>query len=292
MIRSMTAFAGTTRETAEFSLSWEIRSVNHRYLEIKQRLPEALRDMENAVREACRNQLERGKVDISLRYAPAETTTYLNKEKVQQLADLSRQIGDVFLHAGTVSPLEVMHLPGVLSSDEPDLAPVKTTALELLDAALQELVANREREGATLKQFLEQRLDGVENQVAMVREALPNILSEQRDKARELAQSLAQTDPERLEQALVELSRKMDVDEELDRLEAHIKEMHYQLDQPPASGIQQKKSLGRRLDFLMQEFNREANTLGSKSAHLATTNAAVELKVLIEQMREQIQNIE
>lgn len=294
MIRSMTAFASAHTSTNQFTLMLEIRSVNHRYLELNQRLPDNLRELETRFRERCRQRLERGKIDISLRYQLLDGALplSLNRERVQQLADITREAGDIVLHAAPISLTDILQLPGVLETPEADIDPIKQAALALLDDALDTLLANREREGASLKQFIEQRLQGVEEQLALVRQKLPLIISERRDAIRQQAEELAETNPERLEQALVDLLQKLDVDEELSRLEAHIKEARFQLNQPHADSAQNKKSLGRRLDFLMQEFNREANTLGSKSAAVDTTQAAIELKVLIEQMREQIQNIE
>lgn len=294
MIRSMTAFASNRTQNDAFSLSWEIRSVNHRYLELSQKLPEALRELETPLRERCRARLERGKIDIFLRYLPTHNTACLslNQAKIHELADLTRQAGDIVLHAAPISLTELLQYPGVLETSEPDMEPIKQVALDQFDAALDQLVANREREGASLKAFLDARLDRVTALVVDVRQLLPTLIEARRTKIREQAQDLANTNPERLEQALVELLQKLDIEEELSRLEAHVKEARFQLDQPPAESAQNKKSLGRRLDFLMQEFNREANTLGSKSNAVETTQAAVELKVVIEQMREQIQNIE
>lgn len=293
MIRSMTAFASAALNADSHHLGWEIRSVNHRYLEINQKLPDALRDLEGEVRERCRARLERGKVDIFLRYQSGNAGALsLNRERVQQLAELTREAGDLILHAGAVSLTDILQFPGVLASSDVDMAPIRQQALTLFDQALDALIANREREGAELKRFIEARLDQVEAQVAKVREVLPAIIDEKRNSIRTQAQELAATNPERLEQSLVDLLQRLDVEEELSRLDAHVKEARFQLDQPPATNAADKKSLGRRLDFLMQEFNREANTLGSKSSAVATTAAAVELKVIIEQMREQIQNIE
>lgn len=294
MIRSMTAFASNRINHDHFNLSVEVRSVNHRYLEINQRLPDALRELETWFREQCRARLERGKVDITLRYQPAESTAKLalNAALVKQLAEVTREAGDLILHAGQVSLTDILRFPGVLESHEPDLEPVLANAQTLFVAALDQLVANREREGAELKQFIDDRLDQVLVQVERVRRVLPDIVEQKRASLREQVQELTETNPERLEQALVDVLQRLDVEEELSRLETHVKEARFQLGQAPADHAQNKKSLGRRLDFLMQEFNREANTLGSKSSAVETTQAAVELKVLIEQMREQIQNIE
>lgn len=294
MIRSMTAFASNRISHDDFNLSLEIRSVNHRYLELNQRLPEQLRELETAFRERCRDKLERGKVDITLRYQPVESTAklVLNTELVSQLADVTREAGDIILHAGQVSLTDILRFPGVLETSEPDLEPVIAAANTLFENALDQLVANREREGAELKQFIEERLEQVLAQVAKVRQVLPAMVEQKRVELREQVQELVEANPDRLEQSLVDMLQRMDVEEELSRLEAHVKEARFQLNQPPANSAQNKKSLGRRLDFLMQEFNREANTLGSKSSAVETTQAAVELKVVIEQMREQIQNIE
>lgn len=293
MIRSMTAFARAAQETEAFSLSWEIRSVNHRYLEINQKLPDSLRDLEGDIRERCRQCLERGKVDIFLRLQAAQTDAIsLNRTRLEQISGLLREAGDLILHAGAVSLTEILQFPGVIETASTDMAPLRAAALALFDQALAQLIANREREGAELKAFMEARLRQIEAEVSHVRAALPAIIDERRNALRTQAQELAATNPERLEQALVDLLQRLDVEEELSRLTAHVKEARFQLDQATPTGAGDKKSLGRRLDFLMQEFNREANTLGSKSSAVTTTRAAVELKVIIEQMREQIQNIE
>ncbi|BAP13063.1 MAG: hypothetical protein AOY29_10570 [Alcanivorax borkumensis] len=287
MICSMTAFARADRPLEGYGLVWEIKAVNHRYLEVSPRLPDALRSLENAVRERCRKRLARGKVEITLRYQQDESDAALelNEPLVKQLSDISRRVGDLVQHSGQVNPMEILRHPGVLSTRQLDVALLQRESLTLLDEALQSLIDTRSREGEQLGKLIEERLDGIIVQVEIVKAAIPRIKEAQRERLRSRIQDVIDSpDPDRLEQELVLLAQKMDVDEELDRLLTHVTEVRRIL----------KKGghIGRRLDFLMQELNREANTLGSKSVDSETTAAAVELKVLIEQMREQIQNIE
>ena len=209
----------------------------------------------------------------------------LNENLVKRLSDAARRVGDLVLHAGQVNPLEILRFPGVLSTREVDTATLHTEALAALEEALDALIATRDREGEQLARMVRERLDGVGEQVARIRQALPAIREALRDRLRQRVQEAVENpDPERLEQELVLAAQKMDVDEELDRLETHVAEVR--------RVVEKGGQVGRRLDFLMQELNREANTLASKSVDAETTAAAVELKVLIEQMREQIQNIE
>ena len=287
MICSMTAFARADRHLQGYSLAWEIKSVNHRYLEVSPRLPDALRGLENGVREKCRKALARGKVEVTLRYQQddSEASLELNETLVKQLSDVSRRVGDIVQHPGQVNPMEILRYPGVLSSQELDVELLQREALSLLDEALQALIDTRAREGEQLGKLIEDRLDGIGTQVEIVKAAIPRIKEAQRERLRHRIQEVVESpDPDRLEQELVLLAQKMDVEEELDRLITHVAEVRRIL----------KKGghIGRRLDFLMQELNREANTLSSKSIVADTTRCAVELKVLIEQMREQIQNIE
>ncbi|MCG8391832.1 MAG: YicC family protein [Pseudomonadales bacterium] len=287
MICSMTAFARADRHLQGYSLAWEIKSVNHRYLEVSPRLPESLRALENAVREKCRNALARGKVEVTLRYQQddSDASLELNEELVKQLSDVSRRVGDIVQHPGQVNPMEILRYPGVLSSKELDVELLQTESLSLLDEALTALVDTRRREGEQLANLITDRLDGIGTQVDIVKAAIPRIKDAQRERLRNRIQDVIDSpDPDRLEQELVMLAQKMDVDEELDRLLTHVTEVRRILNKGG--------HIGRRLDFLMQELNREANTLASKSVDSETTAAAVELKVLIEQMREQIQNIE
>ncbi|HSJ49377.1 MAG TPA: YicC/YloC family endoribonuclease [Gammaproteobacteria bacterium] len=288
MIRSMTAFARAEADTDLGALAWELRSVNHRYLEVSLRLPEELRGLEPAVRERVGRSLGRGKVDCSLRYRPAADTNaplQLDPEVVERVGRACAEIGVQLGQIAPLNPLELLRWPGVQRDTERDLTPLAETAGGLLDQALEELRATREREGAQIHELLTSRCATMEELVAAERARLPQVRARLRDKlGARLAELQAQVDQDRLEQELVFLAQKMDVDEELDRLEGHIAEVRRVLERP--------EPVGRRLDFLMQEFNREANTLGSKSADTDTTRTAVELKVLIEQMREQVQNVE
>ena len=287
MICSMTAFARADRHLQGYSLAWEIKSVNHRYLEVSPRLPDALRGLENGVREKCRKALARGKVEVTLRYQQddSEASLELNETLVKQLSDVSRRVGDIVQHPGQVNPMEILRYPGVLSSQELDVELLQREALSLLDEALHALIDTRAREGEQLGKLIEDRLDGIGTQVEIVKAAIPRIKEAQRERLRHRIQEVVESpDPDRLEQELVLLAQKMDVEEELDRLVTHVAEVRRIL----------KKGghIGRRLDFLMQELNREANTTASKSVDSETTAAAVELKVLIEQMREQAANVE
>lgn len=287
MICSMTAFARVQRDLPEGSLVWELKSVNHRYLDVSPRLPELFRDQDNAVREHIREQLARGKVEATLRFVAGEQGDglRLNEPLVDELARLTRRIGDLVQHPGTVDPMDVLRYPGVLSAPDPDTDALGGQALALLDEALEKLVENRRREGEALRQVVLEKLDAVAREVSRVREIMPSVLQSMRRRLEERIRDITDSpDPERLEQEIVFLAQKMDVEEELDRLDTHVDEVR--------RVVTEGGTVGRRLDFLMQELNREANTLASKSAAADTSQAAVELKVLIEQMREQIQNIE
>ena len=287
MICSMTAFARADRHLEGFSLAWEIKSVNHRYLEVSPRLPDTLRALENGARDKCRQALARGKVEITLRYQQIDSDVELelNETLVKKLSDVSRRVGDLVQHSGQVNPMEILRYPGVLSSQELDVELLQKEALSLLDEALKALIDTRAREGEQLGNLILDRLDGIMTQVEIVKAAIPRIKEAQRERLRKRIQDVVESpDPDRLEQELVMQAQKMDVDEELDRLVTHVSEVR--------RIVTKGGHIGRRLDFLMQELNREANTLASKSVDSETTAAAVELKVLIEQMREQIQNIE
>jgi uncharacterized protein (TIGR00255 family) len=287
MLRSMTAFARATARLPLGESCWEIRSVNHRYLEINVRLPEEWRWLEILVRDSISRRLNRGKVDCNLKIsnASSEGSFNLNLTLVQQLLNAAAQINQLTGYNQPLSPLEILRLPNVLENPTPDAEILKENLMQILEVALNEMVAYREREGEQIYQMIEQRCQAIGEEVAKVREQLPLILATQREKLLnrlgELQQSLNQ---ERLEQEMVFLAQKIDVSEELDRLDAHLVEMK--------KNLNSSQPTGRRLDFLMQEFHREANTLGSKSVHTSTTLASVNLKVLIEQMREQIQNVE
>jgi uncharacterized protein (TIGR00255 family) len=287
MLRSMTAFASAEADTGHGALSIELRSVNHRYLELGLRLPEELRSLEPVVRERVAARLSRGKVDLGVRYKPAtanEAGITLDEELVGRLSETAQALAARFPQLN-VDFVSLLGWPGVMLDRDTDQESLRAEALALLDTALGEMVAAREREGERLGGFLRDRLDAIEKIVADVRAHLPEVREALRarfdTRIAELKQPL---EPGRVEQEVVLQMQRIDVDEELDRLTAHIAEARRNLDL--------KEAVGRRLDFLMQEFNREANTLGSKAADPRTTKAAVELKVLIEQMREQVQNLE
>ncbi|MEO8672218.1 MAG: YicC/YloC family endoribonuclease [Tahibacter sp.] len=287
MIRSMTAYASAESTTALGVLSCELRSVNHRYLELSPRLPEELRSIESILRERVAAKLTRGKVDVGMRLRAqggAGAALEFNEPLLAQLEQAATRLAARFPGMAT-DFVSLLGVDGVLVKADVDQTVVQTEALALLDRALDDMVATREREGARLAVFIGERLDGVDRVVAQVRAWLPDIRAALRAKLDLRLADFKQTgDPARFEQELVLQLSRIDVDEELDRLSAHLAETRRILKLPDANG--------RRLDFLMQEFNREANTLGSKSVDQRTTQAAVELKVLIEQMREQVQNIE
>lgn len=287
MIHSMTAFARAEQAGANGTLSWELRSVNHRYLEPHLRLPESFRDLEGAVREVLRNGLSRGKVECTLRFSDdnAGKALQVDLERAAQLVAAAESVAGLIKQPAALNPLEVLGWPGVLVADAADPQALNQSAMSLFTEALTELKNGREREGAELAKLLNERLDSILEQVVALRELVPQMLAGQRQKILDrCAEMQAELDPQRLEQELVILAQKSDVAEELDRLSTHVSEVRRVL----KTGGQ----AGRRLDFLMQELNREANTLGSKAFDTRSTQAAVNLKVLIEQMREQVQNIE
>ncbi|WP_394560217.1 YicC/YloC family endoribonuclease [Aquipseudomonas alcaligenes] len=287
MVHSMTAFARVEGAEANGTLSWELRSVNHRYLEPHLRLPEAFRDLEGAVREALRQGLSRGKVECTLRFAEenAGKSLQVDETRARQLVAAAEQIAALIQQPAPLNPLEVLAWPGVLVADASDPQALNAAALKLFEQALGELKSGRAREGAELAKLLNERLDNILEEVAALRVLIPEMLANQRQKIEtRFAEMQAELDPQRLEQELVLLAQKSDVAEELDRLSTHVTEVRRVL---KAGG-----AAGRRLDFLMQELNREANTLGSKAFDPRSTQSAVTLKVLIEQMREQVQNIE
>ncbi len=288
MPRSMTGFARIEKPFPWGTITWEIRSVNHRYLELQFRLPEGFRALEPSLREILRNTLQRGKVDISLNIQlepKASPNISLNQARVQQIAAACEEITHHVPHCNAINPLDILSWPGVQTAPEINIEARQTAALESFKEPLKLLVDHREREGLELAKHIMRRLESINQQVTQVRGDLPRILQQQREKMQtKIALLNVELDSERLEQEIVLMAQKADVDEELDRLDTHIIEVKLTLTQD--------NSLGRRLDFLMQEFNREANTLSSKSIVSDTTQAAIELKVLIEQIREQVQNIE
>ncbi|MBW2957600.1 YicC/YloC family endoribonuclease [Hafnia paralvei] len=287
MIRSMTAYARREIKGNWGSAAWELRSVNQRYLETYIRLPEQFRSLEPVVRERLRTRLTRGKIECNLRFEldpNAQSSMILNEKLAKQLVEAANWV-KMQSDEGEINPLEVLRWPGVMSAAEQDLDVISTELMAALELAIDDFIDAREREGNALKAMIEQRLEGVSAEVAKVRQQMPEILQWQRERLlSKLEEAQVQLENNRLEQELVLMAQRVDVAEELDRLEAHVKETYVIL--------KKKEAVGRRLDFMMQEFNRESNTLASKSINADVTASAIELKVLIEQMREQIQNIE
>ncbi|MFK7815159.1 MAG: YicC/YloC family endoribonuclease [Gammaproteobacteria bacterium] len=288
MLCSMTGFARVEDVCDQGNVSWELRSVNHRYLEINLRLPEEIRRIEPQLRKLLQSKLARGKVDCTFRYQLAEAQTAALEINEPLLESLIKQINHVNAKLPQATPAEAVDLlawPGVVRTAETDMNSFHATCLELFKNATEQLVEMRGTEGERLKGMLQERCDEIKNIVKRVRERYPQVLEAIKQKQQQRIDELnVDMDQQRFEQELVYASQKLDVAEELDRLDSHLTEMQTIFDR--------KDPIGRRLDFLMQEFNREANTLASKSADIETTQAAVDLKVLIEQMREQVQNIE
>ncbi|MFT6463904.1 MAG: hypothetical protein ACJARL_000691 [Halopseudomonas sp.] len=284
----MTAFSRCELSTDQGNLAWEIRSVNHRYLEPSLRMPEAFRELEGPLRERLRKEFARGKLECTLRFNPADQNVdslQLNQPLVTQLLAAARQVSQQLDNPAPINPLEVLAWPGVLGGAQDHQAEMTVQAHKLFEQAVAELKTQRAREGAELKKLLEERLEAISERVETLREMMPSLLAAHRQKLIDrFNEARLELDGTRVEQELVLLAQKIDVAEELDRLDTHVTETRHVL-----GG---KAAMGRRLDFLMQEFNREANTLGSKAIDSRSTQAAVDLKVYIEQMREQVQNIE
>ena len=288
MLHSMTGFARESAETTIGTLTWEIRAVNHRYLDVQFKLPEDLRPKEQAFRQQASSSLGRGKVECALYFRRAfdqnnemQIDTDLVELIGNRISDLTAKLPNV----AAVNPIEILRWPGVIQQADVDVEPLVDEASSLLDKALAAIGKMRSSEGARIAAMLESRCAEIESIAKSVRTRMPEVLAAARAKQKERLAGLdVEADPARLEVELALLATKIDVDEELDRLESHLVEIR--------DALGSKKPVGRRLDFLMQELNREANTLGSKSADTETTKAAVDLKVLIEQMREQIQNVE
>ncbi|MCG9738764.1 YicC family protein [Shewanella insulae] len=287
MIQSMTAYARIEHKAQWGTASWEIRSVNQRYLETYLRLPEQLRSLEPVLRDRLRKRLNRGKIEVNLRYDLGEDKNnelQLNQALAGQIIQAANWVKQE-AGQGEINIVDVLRWPGVMSGSEQDMDAIGKELLSAFDSAVDQFIEARGREGEAIKAMLETRLEAIEAQVAIVREHMPAVMQWQRDKlTNRLSEIQGELDPARLEQEMVLLAQKMDVAEEMDRLDAHVAETRRILKKGGAQG--------RRLDFMMQEFNRESNTLASKSISSEVTAAAVELKVLIEQMREQIQNVE
>ena len=287
MIYSMTAFAHLELKKEWGNAVWEIRSVNQRFLETYFRLPEAFRNLEMTLRERLRTTLTRGKVECSLRI---ELTTNqnnglaLNQEYAKQVISSLQWLKET-AEEGEINLVDILRFPGVVDNQNQDLDQISQDLLEGFEQILAEFIAMRGREGANLQALIQQRLDAIATEATKVQAQMPSVLQWQKDRLQQRFDELnLQLDPQRLEQEMVLLAQKVDVAEELDRLQLHVKET--------TSILKKGGAVGRKLDFMMQELNREANTLASKSINADVTNSAVELKVLIEQMREQIQNLE
>jgi len=288
MLHSMTGFARESAETAIGTLTWEIRAVNHRYLDVQFKLPEDLRPKEQVFRQQASSSLGRGKVECALYFRRAfeqgnemQIDTDLVELIRHRISDLTAKLSNV----AAVNPIDILRWPGVVQQAELDVEPLFKEAGALLDKTLTAIGEMRSSEGARIADMLESRCAEIEAIAKTVRARMPEVLDAARAKQKErIAKLDVVADPARLEVELALLATKIDVDEELDRLESHLVEIR--------DALKDKKPVGRRLDFMMQELNREANTLGSKSADTETTRAAVDLKVLVEQMREQIQNVE
>lgn len=288
MTSSMTAFAREHTSTSWGQLTWEIRSVNHRYLDASLRLPDPLRMIEEKVREKVNNTLARGKLECCLRFQIDRNlpgAMAIDEGLVDRLTEMANEIEKRIHESSSIGVTDILNWPGVITEDGIDYDSLARDALSLLDVSLDSLVRNRQREGKRLFEMVTERLTGIEKQVDSIRVILPEIMTAFRlrleNRLNELKDSL---EPGRLEQEVVIFANKSDIAEELDRLESHMTETRH--------ALSSNKPVGRRLDFLMQEMNREANTLGSKSSDIRITNASIELKVLIEQIREQIQNVE
>lgn len=287
MIFSMTGFARERVVTEQGELSWEIRTVNHRHLDVSVKLPEAFRDLDPQVREMVRQHISRGKVDVLFNFHPTHACEELtlNATLVKQLLATAQQVQALNAAATPLSTFEILRWPGVLQASEPDMEQLRHAAMQTFAQALTALSSMRQREGEKIHGMLSQRVEQIQTLIARVAVLLPEIQQSYQAKIQQrFAEAKLELDPARLAQEMVLLIQRSDVAEEVDRLGAHCQEMLH--------GLKQGGAVGRRLDFLMQEFNREANTLGSKSVSAQTTKISVELKVLIEQMREQVQNLE
>ncbi len=288
MADSMTAFAREVYRGPEGELVWELRSVNHRYLEVHPRLPEELRMLEPQVREQLGQRLGRGKVEAVLRYRPAPGSAVelqLNRRLVEQLLRVSDEVSEMVGQVSRPQAMDLLQWPGVLEEPDRDMTPVQQKVLALLERAVTSLIETRQREGARLADIIRQRCAAMRTLVERARERMPEVIEKVRERIRNrLQEVMGELDETRVEQEIALFAQRLDVDEEMDRLATHVDEVERVLDA--------NEPVGRRLDFLMQELNRESNTLGAKSSDVEITRIAVEMKVLIEQMREQIQNIE
>ncbi|MBY7668133.1 MULTISPECIES: YicC/YloC family endoribonuclease [Vibrio] len=288
MIYSMTAYARKEVKGDWGTAVWEIRSVNQRYLETYFRLPEQFRSLEPVLRERFRQRLARGKVECHLRYEAnpaAKSELNINEALANQVIKAANQVMHMTGELSRINPFQIMQWPGVMETPEQDMDSINKALLAGFDDAIIEFIDARGREGDNMKALIEQRLTAISEEVVKVRARMPEILQWQRERLlTKFEEAKIELDATRVEQELILLAQKSDVAEELDRLDSHVKEAR--------NVLKKGGSCGRKLDFMMQEFNRESNTLASKSISTDITASGVELKVLIEQMREQIQNIE
>ena len=288
MLNSMTGFARETAETQFGTMTCEMRAVNHRFLDIQFRLPEGLRSKETELRNHIGASVRRGKVECALYLKKSSTTgaeLHVNEALVEQLAARACEISRILPETHALDPIDVLRWPGIVAEPEIDTEPLFEVTATLVGKTLRALENMRANEGKRISEMIGSRLEDILSIASTVRERIPDVLDAVRARQKERIDKLdVEADPARLETELALIAQKLDVDEELDRLESHVSEVRTAMDSD--------EPVGRRLDFLMQELNREANTLGSKSADTETTSATIELKVLIEQMREQIQNVE
>lgn len=288
MVKSMTAYARREEKSPFGAMTIELRSVNHRFLEMNIKMPEELRALEIKLRERIKEKLKRGKLDLVMRLHLQQTDNQsiaFNHDLAEQIAKTLHDIDKLIYNAAPVNAIDILNWPGVMDRQDIELDEIKESLFLLLDKTLEELLDGKKREGNALEQMITQRVSEMRKLVSMIRKQMPQLLQHQRTRLEEKLQTLkAEMDNDRLEQEMVYIAQKADVAEELDRLDTHLDEISRTMDSDEA--------IGRRLDFLMQELNREANTLGSKSIAKLMTQASVDMKVLIEQMREQIQNIE
>lgn len=288
-IKSMTAFVRQACDDTELALAWEVRSVNHRFLDVHLRLPDAWRDLEPDIRALMNQYVQRGKVDCQLIESSkaSQSASALNLEALNRLLKLSKTIQQkVHEHGLGITPLatlDILQWPGVLQATETHNETLRPQILAELETALQQLQTQRQQEGDKIAKFLRQRSDSLRSEIQQIREIYPEILASQQQKFKQHFIDIEQDCSERLEQELLLWVQKLDIAEELSRLEMHLDAIE--------KALNEEKPVGRRLDFLMQELNREANTLGSKSQHQRTSQAAIDMKVWIEQMREQVQNV-
>jgi uncharacterized protein (TIGR00255 family) len=288
MLRSMTAFGRSSLDTAGGEFICELKSVNHRYLDVSVRLPESLRALEPGIRESVTKALQRGKVDISLKHNQSSVSNQsfaINEGLLAELTSAADKVKFLSGSSAAIDPLRLLQWPGILTTSADSQELLAMDAMTVFDLALSDFICAREREGLQVSNLLDKKSSQLRALNSDIRSFRPTVIERQKEKwLAKLSQLNQEHDSSRLEQELVYAAQRLDIDEELDRLDSHCTEL--------SKALNREDSVGRRLDFLMQEFNREANTLASKSGDAVTTNAAVEMKVIIEQMREQVQNVE